>query len=110
MRVHELVEEALARATGPVVVRVLDRYEANLRWAGNALTTNGEMHSRRLSVTATAAVEGGTAVATVSSDVVEVAEVAQGQRCGDDDQQRGQDPVEGRLAEWVASAGRADQP
>ena len=76
MRVQELVEEALARATGPLVVRVLDRYEANLRWAGNALTTNGEMHSRRLSVTATADVEGGTAVATVSSDVVEVAEVA----------------------------------
>ena len=76
MRVQELVEEALARATGPLVVRVVDRYEANLRWAANALTTNGEMHSRRLSVTATAEVEGGTAVATVSSDVAEVAEVA----------------------------------
>jgi hypothetical protein len=32
---------------------------------------------------------------------VEVAEVAPGQRCGDDDQQRGQDPLEGRLATHI---------
>ena len=41
--------------------RVAERTEANLRWANNALTTNGEMHSRTLTVTATAEVEGGTA-------------------------------------------------
>jgi hypothetical protein len=35
---------------------------------------------------------------------VEVAEVAQGQRCGHDDQQRGQDPVEGRLTTWPREA------
>jgi hypothetical protein len=32
---------------------------------------------------------------------VEVAEVATGQRCGDDDQERGQDPLEGRLATHI---------
>ena len=36
-----------------------ERTEANLRWAGNALTTNGEMSSRELTVVATAEVAGG---------------------------------------------------
>ena len=55
MRVQDLVEEALVRATGPLVVVLRERSEANLRWAGNALTTNGEMRSLTLTVTATAA-------------------------------------------------------
>ena len=41
---------------------------------------------------------------------VEVAEVAPGQRCGDDDQQRGQDPVEGRLADAAGTPLAAWQP
>ena len=70
------VAAALRRATGPAVVELVDRYEANLRWAANALTTNGEMHRRTLRVTATADVAGGTAVATVSADVAEPTDVA----------------------------------
>ena len=76
MRVQDLLTEALAVATGPVVAVLTERTEANLRWAANALTTNGEMHARSLAVTATAEVEGGTAVATVAADLVDVSEVA----------------------------------
>ena len=75
MRVQDLLIEALAVATGPVVAVLTERYEVNLRWAANALTTNGEMHARSLAVTATAEVEGGTAVATVVADLVDVSEV-----------------------------------
>ncbi len=53
-----------------------ERTEANLRWANNALTTNGEMHSRTLTVTATAEVEGGTAAGTVSQEIAGADEVA----------------------------------
>ena len=73
--VQELVELALRSATLPVVVRLTERWEANLRWAANALTTNGEMHTRTLTVVATAPVEGGTAVATVSQEVAGAGEV-----------------------------------
>ncbi len=73
---QQLVEEALARATLPTVVRVTERWEANLRWASNELTTNGEMHGRTLTVVATAPVEGGTAVGTVSQEVAQLGEVA----------------------------------
>ena len=76
MRVQDLLDEALAVATGPVVAVLTERYEVNLRWAANALTTNGEMHARSLAVTATAEVEGGTAVATVAADLADVSEVA----------------------------------
>jgi len=76
MSVADLLDEALRVATGPVVAVLTERHEVNLRWAANALTTNGEMHGRSLAVTATAEVEGGTAVATVAADLTEVGEVA----------------------------------
>ena len=53
-----------------------ERTEANLRWANNALTTNGEMHSRTLTVTAIAEVEGGTAAGTVSQEIAGPDDVA----------------------------------
>jgi predicted Zn-dependent protease len=48
---QETVERALAlsKADG-CVVRLTEQTEANLRWANNTLTTNGEMRSRRLAV------------------------------------------------------------
>jgi len=76
MSVADLLDEALRVATGPVVAVLTERHEVNLRWAANALTTNGEMHGRSLAVTATAEVEGGTAVATVAADLTDVGEVA----------------------------------
>jgi hypothetical protein len=58
-RPQDLVEQALDIATLPCVAWVTEHAEANVRWANNALTTNGEMRSRRLTVTATAEVESG---------------------------------------------------
>ncbi len=72
----ELVELALAAATLPSTVTVVERTEANLRWAGNALTTNGEMHSRTLTVTATAEVADGISAGTVSQQISTAGEVA----------------------------------
>jgi predicted Zn-dependent protease len=66
---QELVEHALSLAKLPGVVTVTERTEANLRWANNALTTNGEMHSTALTVTAVAEVEGGSAAGTVSQEI-----------------------------------------
>ncbi|MCZ7413554.1 MULTISPECIES: metallopeptidase TldD-related protein [unclassified Streptomyces] len=55
---HELVERALelSRADGCVVIAD-EESSANLRWAGNALTTNGVTRGR--SVTVIATVDGG---------------------------------------------------
>ena len=76
MRSQDLVELALATARLPGVVYVTDRSEANLRWAANGLTTNGEMRSRALTVAATCPVPGGTAVGTVTGEVAGGADVA----------------------------------
>jgi predicted Zn-dependent protease len=48
---QETVERALelSKADG-CVVRVVEQTEANLRWANNTVTTNGETRSRRLAV------------------------------------------------------------
>jgi len=73
---QDLVERALASASLPCVAWVTERTEANLRWANNALTTNGEMRSRRLTVTATAEVEGGTAAGTVGQEIATADEVS----------------------------------
>ena len=73
---QDLVEHALDSARLPCVAWVTERTEANLRWANNALTTNGEMRSRRLTVTATAEVEGGVAAGTVSQEIATTNEVS----------------------------------
>ncbi len=73
---QDLVEQALKSASLPCVVWATERTEANLRWANNALITNGEMRSRRLSVTATAEVEGGTAAGTVAQEIATAEEVS----------------------------------
>ena len=72
---QDLVERALNVATLPCVAWVTERTEANLRWANNGLITNGEMRSRSLTVTAIAAVEGGTAAGTVSQQIAGADEV-----------------------------------
>ena len=62
--------------SGPTIAYVTERAEANLRWAGSALTTNGEMTSTELTVVATAEVDGGTGVGTVSQQVTDASQVA----------------------------------
>jgi predicted Zn-dependent protease len=76
VRPQDLVERALSSATLPCVSWVTERTEANLRWANNALITNGEMRSRRLTVTAIADVEGGAAAGTVTQEIATAAEVS----------------------------------
>jgi predicted Zn-dependent protease len=68
---HELVERALglSRADGCIVIAD-EESTANLRWAGNALTTNGATRSRRLTVIATVDGGHGTAAGVVSRQAV----------------------------------------
>ncbi|MFF2955790.1 metallopeptidase TldD-related protein [Kitasatospora sp. NPDC057965] len=75
---HELVELALglSRADGCVVIAD-EESSTNLRWAGNALTTNGVTRGRRLTVIATVAGAEGTASGVVSREAVGPEEVAE---------------------------------
>lgn len=68
---HEIVERVLelSRADGCVVIA--DEYStANLRWAGNALTTNGVTRGRSVTVVATVDGKEGTASGVVSRSAV----------------------------------------
>ncbi|MEU7177643.1 MULTISPECIES: metallopeptidase TldD-related protein [Streptomyces] len=68
---HEIVERALelSRADGCVVIAE-ENSSANLRWAGNALTTNGVTRGRTLTVVATVDGGQGTASGVVSRSAV----------------------------------------
>ncbi len=68
---HEIVERALelSRADGCVVIAD-EHSTANLRWAGNALTTNGVTRGRTLTVVATVDGKEGTASGVVSRSAV----------------------------------------
>ncbi|MBP5864541.1 metallopeptidase TldD-related protein [Streptomyces scabiei] len=73
---HEVVERALqlSRADGCVVIA--DEYStANLRWAGNALTTNGVTRGRSVTVIATVDGKEGTASGVVSRSAVTAEEL-----------------------------------
>lgn len=73
---HEIVERALelSRADGCVVI-ASERSTANLRWAANALTTNGVTRGRSVTVIATVDGTEGTASGVVSSSAVTAAEL-----------------------------------
>ncbi|MFD7923202.1 metallopeptidase TldD-related protein [Streptomyces sp. NPDC059740] len=75
---HESVERALelSRADDCVVIAE-ETSSANLRWAGNALTTNGVTRGRRLTVIATVGGAQGTAAGVVSRSAVTAGEVAE---------------------------------
>ncbi|MFJ3953112.1 metallopeptidase TldD-related protein [Streptomyces libani] len=68
---HEIVERALelSRADGCAVIAD-EHSSANLRWAGNALTTNGVTRGRTLTVVATMDGGQGTASGVVSRSAV----------------------------------------
>ncbi|MEV6972691.1 metallopeptidase TldD-related protein [Kitasatospora sp. NPDC093806] len=77
MQPHELVELALGLSCADGCVVIADEEStANLRWAGNALTTNGVTRGRRLTVIATVAGAEGTASGVVSREAVVPDEVA----------------------------------
>ncbi|CCG05567.1 metallopeptidase TldD-related protein [Blastococcus saxobsidens] len=76
-RPQEVVEQALAASTadGQITV-VVEGSEANLRWAGNSLTTNGAMRSRQVVVISFVDGGAGTAVGTVTrSGTPDIAEL-----------------------------------
>ncbi|MFE0805081.1 metallopeptidase TldD-related protein [Streptomyces sp. NPDC058812] len=75
-RPHEIVERALelSRADGCVVIAD-EESTANLRWAGNSLTTNGVTRGRTLTVVATVDGREGTASGVVSRSGVTVDEL-----------------------------------
>ncbi|QGV81315.1 TldD/PmbA family protein [Streptomyces ficellus] len=73
---YEIVERALelSRADGCVVIAD-EHSSANLRWAGNALTTNGVTRGRTLTVVATVDGAEGTASGVVSRSAVTAEEL-----------------------------------
>ncbi|WP_344006148.1 metallopeptidase TldD-related protein [Streptomyces thermocarboxydovorans] len=73
---HEIVERTLelSRADGCVVIAD-EQSTANLRWAGNALTTNGVTRGRTLTVIATVDGAEGTASGVVSRSAVTMDEL-----------------------------------
>ncbi|AJE40033.1 metallopeptidase TldD-related protein [Streptomyces nodosus] len=73
---HEIVERALALSRADGCVVIADEHStANLRWAGNALTTNGVTRGRTLTVIATVDGSEGTASGVVSRSAVTVDEL-----------------------------------
>lgn len=64
---QELVEKCLAASTADdQIAFVVESSEANLRWAGNSLTTNGAMRSRQVVVISFVDGGAGTAAGTVT--------------------------------------------
>lgn len=73
---HEIVERALELSTADGCVVIADEHStANLRWAGNALTTNGVTRGRTLTVIATVDGKEGTASGVVSRSAVTSADL-----------------------------------
>ena len=76
LRPQELAERALEISTADgCVVIAEESSEANLRWAGNTLTTNGVTRGRTLTVIATIGGQEGTAAGVVSRSNVGLDEV-----------------------------------
>ncbi|CAL9560948.1 hypothetical protein SUDANB6_04659 [Streptomyces sp. enrichment culture] len=110
---HEIVERALelSRADGCVVIAD-EHSTANLRWAGNALTTNGVTRGRTLTVVATVDDREGTASGVVSRSAVTAGDLEPLVRAAED-AARGAGPAEDAqpLVTGVpASPGFADAP
>ncbi|MFR9675474.1 metallopeptidase TldD-related protein [Streptomyces sp. TR06-5] len=110
---HEIVERALdlSRADGCVVLAD-ETSTANLRWAGNALTTNGVTRGRNLTVVATADGARGTASGVVSRSAVTTGELESLVRAAEE-AARNAGPAEDAqplVADVAPSAGFTDAP
>ncbi|MDQ2749284.1 MAG: metallopeptidase TldD-related protein [Actinomycetota bacterium] len=67
---QELVEQALAESGADGCVTIVSEHsETNLRWAGNSLTTNGQMRSRSVTVISTFDGAEGTSAGVVTRSV-----------------------------------------
>jgi len=73
---QDLIEKITSAATcDDCIVVVRDKTQANLRWAGSTLTTNGVIQERSVTVIAFVAVDGGMASGGVSRTDVSLADV-----------------------------------
>lgn len=78
VRPHELVERALELSgADETAVIVEENSSVNLRWAGNALTTNGTTRGRQVTVVASVDGATGTAAGVVSRSGVAPGELAE---------------------------------
>jgi predicted Zn-dependent protease len=67
---QDYVEQALAASTADGCIVIADEHtEANLRWAGNSLTTNGQMRTRSITVISTFEGSAGTSAGVVTRAV-----------------------------------------
>ena len=75
---QDLIEKITSVATcDDCIVVVQDKTQANLRWAGSTLTTNGVITQRNVTVIAFVAVDGGMASGGVTRTDVSFADVPQ---------------------------------
>nr|WSZ95346.1 metallopeptidase TldD-related protein [Streptomyces sp. NBC_00857] len=103
---YEIVERALELSTADGCVVIADELSsANLRWAGNALTTNGVTRGRTLTVVATVDGARGTASGVVSRSAVTADELEQVVRAAEA-AARGAEPAED--AQPLVDADRAN--
>ncbi|MEY3858426.1 MAG: hypothetical protein RL290_1020, partial [Actinomycetota bacterium] len=73
---QDLIEKITSAATcDDCIVVVRDKTQANLRWAGSTLTTNGVIQERSVTVVAFVAVDGGMASGGVTRTDVSLADV-----------------------------------
>ena len=116
---QDIVERALAAArSGDCIVIADESSTANLRWAGNTLTTNGVARSRQLTVIAISRRAAGTSVGVVSragvrddqvEDVVRAAEQAAADGSPVEDAQPMLGPEDGAVRK-IRGAARWDDP
>ncbi|WP_441249670.1 metallopeptidase TldD-related protein [Kitasatospora sp. McL0602] len=105
---HELVERALGLSeTDGCVVIASETSTANLRWAGNALTTNGVTRGRSLTVIAVVDGPEGAASGVVSREAVTLDEVESLVRAAEA-AARAADPAEDAQPLLPAGPGTAD--
>ncbi len=82
--IQQLVDDALAASTADgCVVVAAEHTETNLRWAGNSLTTNGQMRSRSITVVSTFAQGDATSAGVVTRSVTTPEELADLVRAAD---------------------------
>ena len=73
---QELVDAALSASSADGCIVVAEEHsEANLRWAANSLTTNGQMRSRSLTVISTFERANGTSAGVVTRAIASAEEV-----------------------------------
>ncbi len=77
MKPQDFVDKALAASSADGCIVIAGEHtETNLRWAGNSLTTNGQMQSRSVTVISTFEGEDGTRAGVVTRAVTDADELA----------------------------------